>query len=266
MICSPRVCAGICYSLSCSLSGIKRSAKDSPMTDETKPTPPSAQPEPASKPDLSSPSETAAPAIPAEAKPAAKPLAAAPAKPAVPPKPAAPAVPKPVVKPEPWTSPLLDEIRKQFPSAVADAVIFRGMPTITLNPDQFLAVCRFLYIEAGGAYKLLTDETAVDFPKREKRFEVVYHLYSFQKNERLRLKVLAGEVDSVPSVVPVWPAANWMEREIFDLFGIKFDGHPNLKRILMPDDWTGHPLRKDYDIRKQDEAWVQANIHIESGQ
>jgi len=120
--------------------------------------------------------------------------------------------------------------------------------------------------EDGGAYVFLTDETAVDYPKRDKRFEIVYHLYSFKRNDRLRLKVLAGENEKVPSVVGVWPVANWLEREIFDMFGILFEGHPDLKRILLPDGWTGHPLRKDYDILRQDQAWVQANLNIKSGQ
>jgi NADH/F420H2 dehydrogenase subunit C len=106
----------------------------------------------------------------------------------------------------------------------------------------------------------------VDYPKREKRFEVIYHLYSFKRNDRLRVKVTAGEGDKVPSVVSVWPGANWLEREIFDMFGIQYEGHPDMRRILLPDEWVGHPLRKDYDLIRQDDAWVQANLHIKSGQ
>jgi NADH-quinone oxidoreductase subunit C len=115
-------------------------------------------------------------------------------------------------------------------------------------------------------FDMLTDLTAVDWPKREKRFDVVLNLYSFARNERLRLKSMAGENESVPTLCPVWPAANWMEREVFDMFGIVFDGHPNLQRILMPDEWEGYPLRKDYDILRQDTAWVRENLGIESGQ
>ena len=174
--------------------------------------------------------------------------------------------PKPVVKPEPWSSPLVEELQKRFPGAVTEALIFRDQPAITLQKDAIVSVAEFLKSDDGGAYVFLTDQTAVDYPKREKRFEVVYHVYSFKRNDRLRLKILTGENEQVPSVVSVWPAANWMEREIFDMFGIPFEGHPNLKRILLPDDWTGHPLRKDYDILRQDQAWVQANLNIKSGQ
>jgi len=94
---------------------------------------------------------------------------------------------------------------------------------------------------------------------------VVLDLYSFAKNERLRLKVRAADAEEVPSVVGVWPTANWQEREVFDMFGIVFSGHPNLKRILLPDEWQGYPLRKDYDILQQDTAWVRENLGIESG-
>jgi len=127
-------------------------------------------------------------------------------------------------------------------------------------------MCQFLKSGEGGAYALLTDETAVDYPKREKRFEIIYHLYSFQRNDRLRLRVQIGEGEKVPSVTGVWPTANWLEREIYDMFGVEYEGHPNLKRILMPDGWVGHPLRKDYDILKQDGAWVKDNLGIESAQ
>jgi NADH-quinone oxidoreductase subunit C len=113
---------------------------------------------------------------------------------------------------------------------------------------------------------MLSDLTAVDWPKREKRFDVVLNLYSFAKNERLRLKAHAADGEAVPSMVGVWLAADWLEREVFDMFGIVFSGHPNLKRILLPDEWQGYPLRKDYDILQQDTAWVRENLGIESGQ
>lgn len=203
---------------------------------------------------------SAAPAPPkAAAAPPPKPSAPAP------PKPSAPAA-KPAVKPEPWSSPLLDELLKRFPGAISDPLIFRNQSSMTVAKESLIAVCEFLKSGEGGAYTLLTDETAVDYPKREKRFEVIYHLYSFQRNDRLRLKVLAGAGEKVPSVVNVWPTANWLEREIFDLFGVQYEGHPALKRILLPDEWVGHPLRKDYDILRQDDAWVRSNLQIESGQ
>ena len=197
----------------------------------------------------------AAPKPPSPAKPAA---AAPPAKP--------PAPPKPPVKPDPWAGPLLEELRRKFPGAIADAIIFRNQPSVTLNKESLIAICEFLKSDEGGAYSYLADETAVDYPKREKRFDVIYELYSFKGNDRLRLKVLAADGEKMPSVAGVWPAANWLEREVFDMFGIFYEGHPDLRRILLPEEWVGHPLRKDYDILRQDKAWVQANLHIESGQ
>jgi NADH-quinone oxidoreductase subunit C len=209
--------------------------------------------------------EAAAPGTAPPAPP--KPPAAGPSKPAAgapiaPPK----STPKPVVKPEPWSSPLVEEIKRRFPDAVTEAVVFRNQPCMTLAKRALITVCEFLKSNEGGAYVFLTDETAVDYPKRDKRFEIIYQLYSFQLNSRLRLKVVAGEGELVPSVSGLWPAANWLEREVYDMFGVQYEGHPDLKRILLPDGWTGHPLRKDYDILKQDDAWVQANLGIPSGQ
>ena len=188
--------------------------------------------------------------------------AGAPAKPAPPAKPPA----KPATEPEEWVSPLRETIEKRFPSALSDPLIFRGQAGITLSKESVLEVCRFLRDDPGIAYNYPADVTAVDYPKREKRFEVIYHVYSFVRNDRLRIKVLVGDGESVPSLTGIWAGANWMEREVFDMFGIVFDNHPGLKRILLPEDWVGHPLRKDYDILKQDEAWVQANLKIKSGQ
>ncbi len=186
----------------------------------------------------------------------------APEKPAPPAKPPA----KPATEPEEWVSPLREAIEKRFPSALSDPLIFRGQPSITLSKESVLEVCRFLRDDPEIAYTYPADVTAADYPNRDKRFEVVYHIYSFVRNHRLRIKVLVGDGDSVPSLTGIWAGANWMEREVFDMFGIVFDNHPGLKRILLPEDWVGHPLRKDYDILKQDKAWVQANLEIKSGQ
>ena len=203
---------------------------------------------------------------PAKPAPAARSAAPAPPKPAAaaPAKP--PVAPKAPIKPDPWTSPQLDELQKKFPGAISEAVIFRNMPSLTVAKENLVAMCEFLKSDEGGEYKLLTDLTAVDYPKREKRFELVYHLYSFKRNDRLRVKVLAGGDEKIPSVVGMWPTANWLEREVFDMFGVQYEGHPDMKRILLPDEWTGHPLRKDYDILRQDDNWVQANLGIKSGQ
>ena len=188
--------------------------------------------------------------------------------PGAPEKPAPPAKPpaKPATEPEEWVSPLREAIEKRFPSALSDPLIFRDQPSITLSKESVLEVCRFLRDDPEIAYTYPTDVTAADYPDREKRFEVVYHIYSFVRNHRLRIKILAGDGESVPSLTGIWAGANWMEREVFDMFGIVFDNHPGLKRILLPEEWVGHPLRKDYDILKQDQAWVQANLDIKSGQ
>jgi NADH-quinone oxidoreductase subunit C len=170
------------------------------------------------------------------------------------------------VKPDPWSSPLLDELQERFPGAISEAVTFRAIPSITLAKESLVAMCRFLKSEEGGAFTLLTDQTAVDYPKREKRFDIIYHIYSFKRNDRLRLKVIVGEGETISSVTEIWLTANWLEREVYDMFGVVYDGHPDLKRILLPDEWTGHPLRKDYDILRQDNAWVKSNLGIESGQ
>jgi NADH-quinone oxidoreductase subunit C len=221
------------------------------MADETKVPPPGGGSESPAKP---------APAAGAPVSIPPKPAAAAPAKLAT------PAAPKAPIKPDPWASPMLDELQKKFPGAISEAVIFRNMPSFIVAKESLIALCEFLKSPEGGEYSLLTDHTAVDYPKREKRFDLVYHLYSFKKNERLRLKVIAGDNEKVPSVTGVWTTANWMEREAYDLFGVQYEGHPDLKRILMPDGWIGYPLRKDYDILRQDTAWVQANLGIKSAQ
>jgi len=110
------------------------------------------------------------------------------------------------------------------------------------------------------------DITAVHYPKREKQFDIVWVLYSFARNERIRVTARIADGETIASSVPHWATANWLEREVFDMFGIKFDGHPDMKRILLPDGWKGHPLRKDYGILQQDNEWVQINLGIESGQ
>jgi len=212
------------------------------------------------KPNAPTPPKPPAPTVAGGGAPGTptKPAAASPPKP--------PAPPKAPIKPEPWANPLLDELQKLFPGAISEAVIFRNMPSLNVAKEHLVAVCLFLKGSDGGAYTLLTDETAADYPKREKRFDIVYHLYSFERNNRLRLRVQVGSDEKVPSVTSVWPTANWLEREIYDMFGVVYEGHPDLKRLLMPDEWVGHPLRKDYDILKQDEAWVKANLGIMSGQ
>ncbi len=195
--------------------------------------------------------------------PPANPVDASP--PAAPPKPVAPAPPKPpVVLQSPLDNEFVARFRAKFGAALLEATEDRKQAILTLERARLVELA--LHLRDEEKFDMLANLTAVDWPKREKRFDVVLNLYSFAKNERLRLKVWAADGEEVPSVVAVWPAANWQEREVFDMFGIIFSGHPNLKRILLPDEWQGYPLRKDYDILQQDSAWVRENLGIESGQ
>jgi NADH-quinone oxidoreductase subunit C len=133
--------------------------------------------------------------------------------------------------------------------AVAGAKYDREELTIWIDAGWIRDVCAVLRDEAECPFNYLCDITCVDWYPSEPRFEVVYHLLSLREKERVRLKVrVGGDNPAILSAVSVWPAANYFEREIFDLFGIRFTGHPNLERLLMPDDWEGHPLRKDYPV------------------
>lgn len=134
------------------------------------------------------------------------------------------------------------------PGAIVDEYEEFGELTIEVKPERLLDVCRFLAAPP-ASFTMLTDVTCVDFPDAPGRFRLAYQLYSLESAARVRLRVWAGADDpSVASVVAVWPTANWLEREVYDMFGVRFTGHPDLARILMPDDWVGHPLRKDYPL------------------
>lgn len=179
-------------------------------------------------------------------------------------KPAAPKKEAPAAGPKPLDNALVQRFRKRFGEAIVEAVEDRKQAILVVALERLREIAEYARDEE--QFDMLTDLTAVDWPKREKRFDLVLNLYSFPRNERLRLKVHVGEADRPPSVSSVWSAANWLERECFDMFGIRFEGHPDLRRILLPDEWVGHPLRKDYDILQQDTAWVRENLGIESGQ
>ena len=166
--------------------------------------------------------------------------------------------------PIPLDNELVKRLKARFGEAIREATLDRNQQIVVVAREKLREVA--LYCRDEEKFNLLTDLTAVDWPKREKRFDVVLNLYSFTKNERLRLKAHAAAGEPVPSVVEVWSTANWLERECFDMFGIVFEGHPDLRRILLPEEWQGHPLRKDYDILTQDTAWVKENLGIESGQ
>ncbi|MFD2235868.1 NADH-quinone oxidoreductase subunit C [Aureimonas populi] len=144
---------------------------------------------------------------------------------------------------------LLEYLRESAIGArLADASIAFGELTLTVSPDDVVAVTTFLRDDSQCLFKSFVDLCGVDFPEREKRFEVVYHLLSPRLNQRIRVKLAAGEEDIVPSVTGVFAGADWFEREAYDLYGIFFSGHPDLRRILTDYGFEGHPLRKDFPL------------------
>lgn len=148
--------------------------------------------------------------------------------------------------------PAVRELRAQFGEVVVDVIRFRNETTIHVRPDYLRQVCDFLRTHDELSFKMLTDLTAVDMLRlrTSPRFDVVVLIYSIKNRVRLRIKAGVDDGQPVPSVVPVWNGANWLEREAYDMFGIVFEGHPNLRRMLLPDDWDeGFPLRKDYPLR-----------------
>ena len=237
---------------------------------------------PAAKPQASTvtpPAEPAKPAAPptATAPEAAKPAASGekpavestkPVAPAAAAKPAAPAAkpaPKPEApKPEPWDSELVRSLKTQYGTGVREASTYLGQKYLVVDSSLLYEI--LLRMRDEQLFDYCVDITAVHYPKRDEQFDVIYVLYSFHHNERVRIKTQIKDGDSLRSVFGIWPTANWLEREVYDMFGISFEGHPDLKRILLPDGWKGHPLRKDYPILQQDQEWVQINLGIESGQ
>src|SRR6266849_5051115 len=208
-------------------------------------------PKPPAAPAASAAKPPAAPGAPAAAKP---PAAAAPPRPPAPPKEGPVALDNDLVK----------RYKEKFGPAILEAWTDRKQAILVVARELLGEIA--IYSRDDGKFDWLSDLTAVDWPKREKRFEIVLNMYSFEKNERLRLKVHASADERVPSMQGIWSTTNWMEREVYDMFGVVFEGHPDLKRILLPDEWQGYPLRKDYDILTQDTAWVRENLGIESGQ
>jgi NADH-quinone oxidoreductase subunit C len=200
-------------------------------------------------------------------KPPAKPAADA-AK-AAPPKPAAAghaAPPKPpaTMAATPWDSDLAREVKDRFGERISETSTYLGQNFIVAKPEAAIPVLEYLKLELDFDY--LVDVTAVDWPKRAERFDLVYIVYSFARNERVRIKTFIADGFKPETAVGVHLTANWLEREVFDMFGIEFAGHPDMRRILLPEEWQGYPLRKEYGILQQDQRWVQENLSIESGQ
>jgi NADH-quinone oxidoreductase subunit C len=156
---------------------------------------------------------------------------------------------------------LVQKLKAKLAGAVLEASEFIGQVSIRVEPDRIVDVCKFLRDDADEKYNYLSDLTCVHYPLGPGRpLEVVYNLFSIARNERVRLKAGLAEGQSIDSVTDVWPAANWMEREVYDLFGVTFRNHPDLRRILLPPDWEGHPLRKDYPLEFIENAWTKRHL------
>ncbi len=156
--------------------------------------------------------------------------------------------------------PLVKKLRERF-GGVGEAQEFLGQVSVRIEPGRIVEVCNFLRDDAEASFNYLSDLTCVHYPMRpEAPMEIVYNLYSIPRNERVRLKVSIAESSGVDSVTSVWPTANWMEREVYDLFGVNFKNHPDLRRILLPPDWEGHPLRKDYPLEFIENAWTVRHL------
>lgn len=148
-------------------------------------------------------------------------------------------------------------IEAAVPGAVVDEIAHVGELTIEVARERILEVARFVK-GPPLAFVLLSDVTCADIPEHPGRFRVAYHLFSLESGARLRLRVWAGAEPEVESVTSVWATADWHEREVFDMFGVRFRNHPDLARILMPLDWEGHPLRRDYPLGGEEVQFTDA--------
>ena len=192
--------------------------------------------------------------VPPGSAPPKPPAAAAPKgeqKPAAPPAPPDPPPPADLAVPACVTA-----LQAALPGAVERVSYWVGDWTVVVPASRLLEAGRFLRDSPEALLDYCSDLTAIDWPARAERFDLVYCLYSTHYRHRLRIKVRSAGVDPVPSVTGIWPGANWLEREVFDLFGVTFAGHPDLRRILLPDDWQGHPERKDYPLEGPGELLV----------
>ena len=153
----------------------------------------------------------------------------------------------------------VDRLKAKFGETVCAVSEFRGETTVVVKKEEIVAVCTFLKQELG--YNFLTDLCAIDYLGQSPRFMMVYQLYNIGSHQRLRIKASVEESDArIDTVSCVWATANWLERECYDLMGIVFNNHPDPRRILMPDDWVGHPLRKDYPVQGPDREPYQGRL------
>ena len=193
---------------------------------------------------------------PPAAAPPAKAAGAAKAEKAPPPPPGPPDPPPP---PDAEVPAYLQDLKRRLPEGALQLSYYLGDWTAIVASEHLLDAAQFLRDTPGARFDYCSDVTAVDWLSRPgPRFDVVYCLYSTPLRQRLRLKVRAADGQSVPSVSGLWKAANWLEREVFDLFGIPFAGHPDLRRILMPEEWQGHPQRKDYPLEGPGELIMES--------
>jgi len=156
--------------------------------------------------------------------------------------------------------PIINTLQELFPGAIEEVTVFRGETTIVVPVDRLIDIARTLRDNPAMQFNYLVDVTAVDWMGRTPRFDVVYHLYSIPLNHAIRMKVRVDDGQHVPSLTGLWELANWGERETYDMFGIVFDGHPDLRRILLPEDWQdGFPLRKDFPIGGYG-IWAAENV------
>jgi NADH-quinone oxidoreductase subunit C len=157
--------------------------------------------------------------------------------------------------------PLVKRLKESLGEAVTEASEFLGQLSVRVAPARIVEVCEFLKRDAASPFDYLSDLTCVHFPENaDAPFEVVYNLYSISANVRVRLKAQTTDAAGVESVTGVWPAANWLEREVYDLFGVRFHNHPDLRRLLLPPDWEGHPLRKDYPLEPVENNWTAKHL------
>jgi NADH-quinone oxidoreductase subunit C len=231
---------------------------DPPQAPASTPAPETAAAPTAPKPSAPPPK---APVAGGGAAPKAAPAAGAAApKPAAehPPKAAAPTGPPDQAPPADMTPPgYIAALQSALPGAVSQVSYWVGDWTLIVPAERVLEVARRLRESPDASFDFCSDLTASDWPSRAERFDVVYCLYSTRHRQRVRVKTKVAEHEPLASVTPVWPSANWLEREVYDLFGVNFTGHPDRRRILMPDDWQGHPQRKDYPLEGPGELLME---------
>jgi NADH-quinone oxidoreductase subunit C len=240
---------------------------DQPPSAAGDPATPSASPKPAAGEDTGAAAKADAPAagaaapkpaVAARPAPAAKPAAAKPAAAEHPPKAAAPTGPPDPPPPADVAAPaFVGGLQVALPGAVTQVSYWVGDWTVIVAADRLLEVAEHLRTSPDAAFDLCSDATATDWPPRAERFDLLYCLFSTRHKHRVRVKAKVGDGQAVASLSSVWPAANWLEREMFDMFGIQFAGHPDLRRILMPDDWQGFPQRKDYPLEGPGELLME---------